>query len=250
LPIIQPTFVVDVAISKEGCMKILYLALLVSVTGIAAPVRADVSSAEAERLNSAATVLHELRASPDQGISEDLFKKAECVAVIPGVKKAALGVGGEYGKGVVSCRTGQTWSAPAFMEMEKGSVGLQIGGQQTDLVLLVMNKSGLDKLLGDKVTLGADMSVAAGPVGRNAAASTDATMTAQILAYSRSKGAFAGIDLSGGSLRPDTKANEEAYGAGMKAREIVNGQKAKAPQAAAAFMRALASPSAGTSSKQ
>jgi len=230
-------------------MKILCLALI-GLTGIGASARAEVSSAEADRLNAAATALRDIRSSPDKGISEDLFKKAECVAVIPGLKKAGLGIGGEYGKGVVSCRNGQAWGAPAFLEMEKGSIGLQIGGEQTDLVLLVMNKTGLDKLLGDKVNLGADMSVAAGPVGRDAAASTDGKMTAQILAYSRSKGAFAGIDLSGGSLRPDTKANEAAYGAGMKARDIVNEPKAKAPQAAAGFLRALASDSRGTSGKK
>jgi lipid-binding SYLF domain-containing protein len=230
-------------------MRILCLALI-GLTGISASTRADVSSAEADRLNAAATALRDIRSAPDKGISEDLFKKAECVAVIPGLKKAGFGIGGEFGKGVVSCRNGQTWGAPAFLEIEKGSIGLQIGGEQTDLVLLVMNKTGLDKLLGDKVNLGADMSVAAGPVGRDAAASTDGKMTAQILAYSRSKGAFAGIDLSGGSLRSDTKANEDAYGAGMKARDIVNEPKAKAPQAAAGFLRALSSERQGTSSKK
>jgi len=200
--------------------------------------RADVSSKEASRLNAAASALRELRAAPDKGIPDDLFKKA-CVAVIPGLKKGAFIFWGEFGKGVVSCRTGQTWSAPAFLEMEKGSAGFQIGGEETDLVLLVMNRSGMDKLLGDKVTLGTDVSAAAGPVGRDAAASTDARLTAHILAYSRSKGVFAGIDVSGGSLRPDKKANADAYGPDVTAREVVNGRKVTAPQAAAAFLQAL-----------
>jgi lipid-binding SYLF domain-containing protein len=227
-------------------MRILWVALF-GLALSAVPAQADVSSKEADRLNAAATAVRELRAAPDKGIPDDLFKKADCVAVIPGLKKGAFIFGGEFGKGVVSCRTGQTWSAPAFLEMEKGSAGLQIGGESTDLVLLVMNRSGLDKLLGDKVTLGADVSAAAGPVGRDAAASTDARLTAHILAYARSKGAFAGIDVSGGSLRPDKKANADAYGTGVTAREVVNGQKGTAPPAAAAFLQAL---SAGSSHGQ
>jgi len=230
-------------------MRILSITLI-GLTAWVMPARADVSSAEASRLNAAATAIHELRASPDKGISEDLFKRAECVAVIPGLKKAGFIVGGEFGKGVASCRTGQTWSAPAFLVIEKGSAGLQIGAEQTDLVLLVMNKSGMDKLLGDKVNLGGDVSVAAGPVGRNAAASTDAKMSAEILAYSRSKGAFAGIDLSGGSLRPDKDANAKAYGTGVMARDVLNGQKGAAPPAAAAFLRALGGESRATTGKK
>jgi lipid-binding SYLF domain-containing protein len=211
---------------------------------------ADVSSDEASRLNAAATAVRDLRTTPDKGIPEDLFKRAECVAVIPGLKKGAFVIGGEFGKGVVSCRTGQTWSAPAFLEMEKGSIGLQIGGEQTDLVLLVMNRSGLDKLLGDKVNLGADMSVAAGPVGRDAAAGTDARLTAQILAYSRSKGAFAGIDLSGGSLRADKKANADAYGQAVTAQDVVGAKKVTAPPAAAAFLRALGAEARATTGRK
>ena len=226
-------------------MKTLCIALI-GLTSYVVPARAELSSAETSRLSAAATTLHDLRAAPDKGISEDLFKKAECVAVIPGVKKAAFVVGGEYGRGVASCRTGQSWSAPAFFVIEKGSVGLQIGGNETDLVLLVMNRTGMDKLLGDKVTLGGDVSVAAGPVGRNATAGTDARMTAQILAYSRSKGVFAGIDLSGGSLRPDKDANANAYGEGVTARDVLNGQKGAPPPAASSFLRALrTTPAAG-----
>src|SRR5438067_11980735 len=173
---------------------------------------AEVSSSESKRLSDAATVVREFRAAPDKGIPEDLWNKAECVAVIPSVKKAAFIIGGEFGKGVMSCRNGQAWSAPVFLELQKGSAGFQIGAEQVDLVLLMMNRSGVDKLLSDKVNLGADASIAAGPVGRTGAAATDARMTAEILAYSRAKGLFAGIDLSGGSLRPDREANAGAYG--------------------------------------
>jgi lipid-binding SYLF domain-containing protein len=223
---------------------------LIGLASCAMLVSADVSSDEANRLNAAATTVRELRATPDKGIPEDLFKRTDCVAVIPGLKKAAFLVGGEYGKGVVSCRTGQTWSPPAFLEMEKGSAGLQIGAEATDLVLLVMNRSGLDKLLGDKMTLGADASVAAGPVGRDAAAGTDIKLSAQILAYSRSKGVFAGIDVSGGSLRPDKKANANAYGSEVTARDVLNAQNVKAPAAAGPFLRALGPEVRGTSGKK
>src|SRR6516165_4336572 len=132
------------------------------------------SSDEVKRLNEAATVLSELRAAPDNGIPQDLWNKTECVVVIPSMKKAAFLVGGEYGSGVMSCKNAGVWSSPVFMQLAKGSVGFQIGAQSTDLVLLVMNRRGMDKLLSDKVTLGADMSVAAGPVGRTASAATDA----------------------------------------------------------------------------
>jgi lipid-binding SYLF domain-containing protein len=222
---------------------------LIALMSCAVLVSADVSSDEASRLNAAATTVRELRATPDKGIPEDLFKRTDCVAVIPGLKKAAFLVGGEYGKGVVSCRNGQTWSPPAFLEMEKGSAGLQIGAEAIDLVLLVMNRSGLDKLMGDKMTLGADASVAAGPVGRDAAAGTDIKLSAQILAYSRSKGAFAGIDVSGGSLRPDKKANANAYGSEVTARQVLNSQNVKAPAAAATFLRALGTEARGTSGR-
>ena len=157
-----------------------------------AAARAEISSSEAKRLNDAASAVRELRASADSGIPEDLWSRAECVAVIPGVKKAAFIVGGEFGKGVISCRTGQSWSPPVFLELEKGSAGLQIGAEQMDLVLLMMNRTGVEKLLHDKMNLGADASVAAGPVGQAASASTDARLVAERLAYSRAKDAFAG----------------------------------------------------------
>jgi lipid-binding SYLF domain-containing protein len=201
---------------------------------------AELSKDEVTRLREGAAILTELRGSPDKGIPEDLWKRAECVLVIPSVKKAAFIVGGEYGSGVMSCRMSTAWSNPVFMQLAKGSWGLQIGGQSTDLVLLVMNRRGLDKLLEDKVSLGADASLAAGPVGRSASAATDAQLHAEILSYSRSSGLFAGIDLSGGVLRPDKEADERAYGPAVHAREVVSGERRfPAPPAATPFLKAL-----------
>src|SRR5262252_6350606 len=151
---------------------------------VASSAFAELTKEEAKRLNEAGAVLTELRNVPDKGIPEDLWNKAECVVVIPSLKKGAFVVGGEYGAGVMSCRKGQQWSGPVFMQLAKGSWGLQIGAEQIDLVLLVMNRRGVDKLLADKVSLGADASVAAGPLGRTASAATDAQMNAEMLAYS------------------------------------------------------------------
>src|SRR5579871_4788940 len=173
---------------------------------------ATISNDEVKRLNESAVVLSELHATPDRDIPEDLWNKAECVLVIPSLKKGAFIVGGEYGSGVMSCRTAGKWTAPVFMQLMKGSVGFQIGGQQIDLVMLVMNRRGVNKLLQDKVSLGADASVAAGPVGRSANAATDAQLNAEMLSYSRTQGIFAGIDLSGGVLRPDKDALARTYG--------------------------------------
>src|SRR5947209_7105926 len=172
---------------------------------VASSAFATLSKDEIKRLNDAGTILSELRNSPDKAIPEELWSKAQCVVVIPSMKKAAFIVGGEYGSGVMSCRTND-WSTPVFMQLAKGSWGLQIGAEEVDLVLLVMNRRGVDKLLEDKVSLGADASVAAGPLGRSAAAATDAQLKAEMLSYSRSSGVFAGIDLSGGVLRPDKAA--------------------------------------------
>src|SRR5262249_10709003 len=156
--------------------------LMFSSTAIAA-----ISSGEAKRLSTAATVVQELRAA-DNGIPEDTWSRAECIAVIPGLKKAAFVIGGEFGKGVMSCRSGQTCSAPVFLELQKGRAGFQIGAEEVDVVMLMMNRHGVDKLLDDKVNLGGDASIAGGPVGRTASASTDAKLTAEILSYSRSRG--------------------------------------------------------------
>jgi lipid-binding SYLF domain-containing protein len=201
-------------------------------------VGAQVSSQETNRIRAAADVLGEIHGEPDKDIPRDLWAKAACVVVIPSLKKAAFGLGGEYGKGLMSCRRDGVWSAPVFMELEKGSWGFQIGGESIDLVLLVMNDSGMTKMLQDKVSLGADASVAAGPVGRNAAASTDAQMGAEVLSYSRAQGLFAGIDVSGGVLRPDVDSNHDLYGHDTSARTILtNG--AMAPVATQSFMTAL-----------
>jgi len=194
-------------------------ALLVATTAFGAPSKEDV-----KRLNESTVVLNEIRGASDTGIPERIWMKAECVVVIPSMKKAAFIFGGEFGSGVMSCKTGNRWSAPVFMQLAKGSAGFQIGAQSTDLVLVVMNRRGVEKLLSNKVTLGTDASIAGGPVGRTASAATDAQMHAEMLSYSRSRGLFAGVDLSGGTLKPDTDANERVYG-NVPAREIALGVK-------------------------
>ena len=215
---------------------------------MATPAFAQLDKDDVEELNEAATVLGEIRNVPDKGVPDAIWKKAECVVVIPSLKKAGFIVGAEGGDGVLSCRRGAGWTAPVFMELTKGSVGLQAGVQDTELVLVIMNRRGLEKLLSNKVTLGTDASVAAGPVGRTASASTDLQMTAEMLSYSRSKGIFAGIDLSGGSLRPDKDANARAYGANVTARDVALGtaQVKMAPEARA-FVDALGRDTRGTS---
>src|SRR4051812_23911293 len=180
---------------------------------LSAPLSADESS----RLAESARVIQEIK--PE--IPQDYWDRARCVGVIPGLKKAAFIFGGEYGKGVLSCKAGDAWSAPVFIELAKGSWGFQAGAEQVDLALLVMNESGVDKLLRNKTTLGADASVAAGPIGRRGAVGTDAALSAEILSYSRSKGLFAGIDLSGGVLRPDEDSNRQIYGANASPRTIL-----------------------------
>jgi len=183
-------------------------------------------------------VLSEIRGEPDKDIPQDLWDKSKCVIVIPSLKKAAFGFGGEYGKGMMSCRHDGACSAPVFMLLEKGSWGFQIGAESIDLVLLVMNERGMEKLLQDKVSLGADASVAAGPIGRTAQAATDAQMSAEIVSYSRAQGLFAGIDLSGGVLKADADANRDLYGRGIPARQVLT-DGTKAPAETQAFMRAL-----------
>jgi lipid-binding SYLF domain-containing protein len=193
-----------------------------------------------ERLSEAANVFNEVMSAPDRGIPQDVLAKSECVIIVPSMKKAAFVVGGEYGRGFAECRSssGTGWTAPAAVRMEGGSVGFQIGGSATDMVLLVMNRQGMDKLLGDKFTLGADASIAAGPVGRTAAANTDARMTAEILSWSRAKGLFAGISLNGATLRPDTDADQELYGRMIENREILTGN-IRTPSEAHALNTAL-----------
>ena len=208
----------------------------------------QLKQSDIEKLNEAATTLRELRNTAEGGIPESIFSKAHCVVVIPGLKKAGFIVGGEHGSGVMSCRRGNTWTSPVFMEMTKGSAGLQAGVQSIDLVLVVMNQSGAEKLLRNKVTLGADASVAAGPVGRAASAATDAQLSAEMLSYSRAKGLFAGVDLSGGSLNPDRSKNERAYGPNASAKDIALGTTpVKMSPEAQAFLTALGRDVRGTS---
>lgn len=210
------------------------------ILGIAAPAAAgELSTKETQRIQEAATVLKEIHAVPDKDIPQDLWEKAECVIVVPGLKKAAFVIGGEYGNGLMSCRRNGAWSAPVFMQIQKGSWGLQIGAQSIDLVLLVMNSSGAEKLLKNKVTLGAEASVAAGPVGRDARAATDGALKAEILSYSRTQGLFAGINLTGGVIRPDVDANAALYGKNVSASDVVMGGTTKAPAVTQPFMMAL-----------
>ncbi len=203
---------------------------------------AAITSTEAARLTSAAAVVDQIRAD----IPQEYWTRARCVAVIPDLKKAAFIFGGEYGKGVMSCRAGDQWSAPVFMQLAKGSWGFQAGVEQADVVLLVMNDQGVQKLLQNKVTLGADASVAAGPLGRKGSVGTDAALTAEILSYSRAQGLFAGIDLSGGILRPDEDANKNVYGTGASPRTVLASREISAPPQASPFLKALGAAGSGS----
>jgi SH3 domain-containing YSC84-like protein 1 len=185
-----------------------------------------------DRLQAAADSFKEVMDTPDKSIPQDLLNKAQCVVVVPGLKKGAFIVGAKYGRGFVSCRKqgGVGWSAPAAIRVEGGSFGFQIGGEETDVFMLVMNRKGEDRLLTTKFTLGGDASVAAGPVGRTTQAETDAALTAEILTWSRSRGVFAGISLSGATLRPDPDWDMELYGRKLTNREILTtGVPAPAP---------------------
>ncbi len=206
--------------------RLVIILALVAALWTARAVAKDNNQKEQERLHESGVVLQEILNIPD-AIPPDLLNKAECVVVIPSAKKLAIGVGGSYGRGAMSCRTGATytgrWSAPAMYALEGANIGFQLGGQATDFVLLVMNAHGVGSLLKSKVKLGADASAAAGPKGRDAAAATDAFMRAEILSYSRSRGLFAGISLEGSTLRQDNGANGKIYGRKITAREIVRG---------------------------
>jgi len=194
----------------------------------------------AKRLGEAASVFSEVMATPDKGIPQDMLEKAHCIVIVPSLKTAAFIVGGKFGKGYLSCRnkSGAGWSAPATVRIEGGSFGFQIGGSATDLIMLVMSERGADKLLQSKFTLGAEGSVAAGPVGRTATAQTDAQMHAEILSWSRSQGLFAGVALEGATLREDLDDNATLYGSKLENRDIVtNGRPA--PKSAAPLMTLL-----------
>jgi lipid-binding SYLF domain-containing protein len=198
------------------------------------------SNEPVKRLNEAAEVFSEVMSAPDKGIPQELLENAHCIVIVPGLKTAAFIVGGKYGKGYLSCRSknGAGWSAPGTVRIEGGSVGFQIGGSETDLIMLVMNDRGEDKLLSSKFTLGAEGSVAAGPVGRTATAQTDAQMHAEILSWSRTQGLFAGLALEGATLRQDLDDNAELYGRKMENREIVT-KGVRAPKAASRLLALL-----------
>lgn len=211
------------------------VALAIAATVV---VKGDVSTKEANRIREAAAVLKEIHSVPDKDIPKDLWDRAQCVLVVPGLKKAAFVFGGEYGSGLMSCRHEGAWTAPIFMQVGKGSWGLQIGAQSIDLVLLVMNQQGMEKLLRNKTSLGAEASIAGGPVGRDARAATDAQLKAEILSYSRTQGLFAGVNLSGGVVKPDVDDNADLYGSTPPSDVVLSGKVAP-PPVTEPFMTAL-----------
>lgn len=194
---------------------------------------------ETDRVIEAARVLEEVLAAPDRGVPEAIIEKAQAVVVIPSTVKGALLIGAQRGKGVMSVKSASGWSAPAFVTLTGGSVGLQIGGQATDIVLVVVNERGIDNLAQNTFKIGGDASVAAGPVGREAAASTDYKLQAQILSYSRSRGLFAGVSLAGSTIRADRNANEKIYGVGYSTRNIVVERKVEPTAAAEPWLKVL-----------
>jgi lipid-binding SYLF domain-containing protein len=213
-----------------------YLVAVTCLTLVAGAVYAKKLNNEQKRLEACGVVMQEVLNVPEvpDNIPQELLEKAECVIVIPSVKKLAFGVGASYGRGAMVCRQGEhfrgPWGAPAMYALEGGSVGFQIGGEATDLILLVMNDRGMESILSSKVKLGADASVAGGPKGRDASADTDAWMRAEILSYSRSRGLFAGLSLEGSTLRPDDDASADVYGHAIKAKDIVRGKKTGVPE--------------------
>jgi len=213
---------------------------LIVVVGLALPTLAEKDETKAQdRLDAAGKVLDEIQSAPDQGIPEEVLSAAECVAVVPSMLKGGFVFGARYGRGVASCRTPKGWSAPAFFTVEGGSFGLQIGGQAVDLVMLIMNDDGMRNLLSSKFKLGADASVAAGPVGRHAAADTDWKLRAQVLSYSRTRGVFAGLELSGAVIKQDKDSTREFYGHMVTVKTSVTGAIAP-PAGAHDFLATLA----------
>lgn len=227
--------------------RILFVLLAAALIGLpalfaSAPARADDNSKDRSRLENAGEVMKEIMNIPDD-IPQDLLDKADCVIVMPSVLKAAFIIGGSYGRGAMTCRSGDDfegpWGAPTMMALEGGSFGFQLGGQATDFVLLVMNPRGASSILNSKVKLGADVAAAAGPKGRNAQAATDVTLRAEVLTYSRSRGLFAGISLEGSTLRPDNDANARIYGKKMDAKDIALHSKAPIPASAKLLIQTL-----------
>jgi lipid-binding SYLF domain-containing protein len=208
------------------------LLIMSTIILVAAPLAvASDRDDDVARTEKAALVFRQIMDTPDKGIPNDLLDKAKCVAIIPGDKKFAFIFGGSYGRGVATCRTATGWSAPIFVAIDGGSVGYQIGGSSTDLVMLFMNDHALQSLLGDKFKLGADASVAAGPVGRNAAAGTDLRLSAEILSYSRTKGLFAGVSLDGAVMQADRSGDHSMYGSDVDRHQILDGTIAVPPSA-------------------
>ena len=230
-----------------------YLVTAVCLSLAAGAVYAVRLNKEQQRLENCGVVMEEVTNIPDN-IPQELLEKAECVIVIPSVKKLAFGVGADYGRGAMVCRTGEKFKgpggAPAMYALEGGSVGFQIGGEATDLILLVMNDRGMESILSSKIKLGADASIAGGPKGRDASADTDAWMRAEILSYSRSRGVFAGISLEGATLRPDDEASERVYGHAIKAKDIVRGAKTHVPTTGRHLIRVLEKSAPSNESKQ
>ena len=214
--------------------------LAIAGTMSTAAFAADRETKVDERLDASADALTDMMRAADRGIPQELLDKAHCVVVVPGMKKAGFIFGAKYGRGFAVCRRvgGSGWSAPAAMRVEGGSVGFQIGASETDVVLLMMNDGGMKHLLSDKFTVGGEATAAAGPIGRDASAETDAMMHAEMLSYSRSRGLFAGISLEGATLRPDEETNRELYGHDSTNREILTGEF-KTPAVAGKFEHAL-----------
>ena len=209
-------------------MRTTLVAIIAVAAAVAPAIAADKQAKAVDRLDASADVLKDMTHMEDKGIPQDLLNKAECIVIIPGMKKGGFIVGAQYGAGYAVCRktSGRGWTAPAAIKSYGGSVGFQIGGAEQDVVLLVMNEDGMKHLLSSKFTVGGDATAAAGPVGRDATASTDATMHAEILSYSRSRGAFAGIALKGATIQPDDDANKEIYGRDLTNKEILTGNVA------------------------
>jgi lipid-binding SYLF domain-containing protein len=223
-------------------MRILLLWVVVALvaTAFAADEKASGKESKAQdRVQAAADVLNEIQGTPDQGIPAEVLGSAECVAVVPSMLKGGFVVGARYGRGLAGCRTPKGWSAPAFFTITGGSFGLQIGGQAVDLVMLIMNKDGIHKLLSSQFKLGADASVAAGPVGRHAAADTDWKMRAQVLSYSRARGLFAGLELNGAVIKQDKDSTREFYGHMVTSNAALEGE-IEAPSSAYPFLQTLA----------
>src|ERR1700730_7660549 len=239
-------------LTEEVSMK-RYLVGAICLTLVTGALYAKKLNNEQKRLENCGVVMQEVLNIPDN-IPTELLEKAECVIVIPSVRKLAFGVGASYGRGAMVCRKGQkfngSWGAPAMYALEGGSIGFQIGGEATDLILLVMNDKGIESILSSKVKLGADASVAGGPKGRDASADTDAWMRAEILSHSRSRGVFAGISLEGSTLRPDDEASEQVYGHAIKAKDIVRGKKTHVPATGRHLLRVLEKNAPRNESKQ